>query len=245
MIKVRNLEKKYQDTLVLKNINMTIENGEFVAIMGASGSGKTTLLNCISTIDIPTNGEIFYNDKNISSFDENELSEIRSKNLAFVFQDYNLLDKFDVFDNIALKLTLFDVKYDEIQKRVEDVAKQLKLTHILHKYPHQISGGEKQRVAIARALIGNPSILIGDEPTGALDSVSSETVMELMRTIHSLYKVSILLVTHSEYVASYADRVIFIKDGSIEKELLKDKTKKQKEFYEEILNISKDGIGED
>lgn len=239
MIEIVDLEKKYGDTSVLKNINMVIGNGEFVSIMGASGSGKTTLLNCISTIDTPTKGDIIYDGKKITDLKEKDLRQLRADYLSFVFQDYNLLDKLDVFDNIALKLTLFNAKYSLIKEKVYDISKQLQIEHILNKYPCQISGGEKQRVAIARAMVGRPQLLIADEPTGALDSISSDNIMRLISEINAENKISVLLVTHDEYVASYAKKVVFIKDGYIKKELYKDDDVSQKKFYESIVEVSK------
>lgn len=238
MIEVRDVSKEYNGTPVLNHVNMKIEEGEFIAVMGASGSGKTTLLNCLSTIDEPSEGEVFYDGRPLSKLDEDDLATIRGSYLGFVFQDYNLLDRLNVFDNIALALTLSGTKYLEIKKQVEEISQDLSIGHILQKYPYDLSGGERQRVAFARAFITQPKLLIADEPTGSLDSESGKKIMELMQDLNVKYNTSILLVTHDEYSASYSNRILFIKDGRVTSEIVRDKNKGQEAFYKDILALS-------
>ncbi len=235
MIKTINLTKNYNGIDILKKINIKIDDSEFVSIMGASGSGKTTLLNCISTIDNDFNGKVLYDGKDISNLSENEIMNIRANYISFVFQDYNLLDRLSIFDNIALALTLDRINYDEIKLRVEKIAYDLGVNNILYKYPSDISGGEKQRVAFARAFISNPKFLIADEPTGALDSKSSKKIMELLKYLNKQYNTSILVVTHDDYIASYSNRVIFIKDGQVSNEIFKKENFTRQCFHKEIL----------
>ncbi len=239
MIEIINITKSYGNIKILKDVNLKIENSEFVSIMGASGSGKTTLLNCISTIDSEFDGKVLYDNKDIVNLTENELTDIRANFLSFVFQDYNLLDRLNVFDNIALPLTLSKVKYDEIKLRVEKIVSDLNISHIIDKLPCELSGGERQRVAFARAFITQPKLLIADEPTGALDSNSSKIIMQLLNNLNCKYNTSILLVTHDDYIASYSNRVVFIKDGEISNELVKQTGESRKEFHKKIIEISK------
>ncbi len=239
MVTTKNLCKSYNGIRILEDINIKINDGEFVSIMGASGSGKTTLLNCISTIDNEYDGQVLFDGKDIATLHDDALTQIRSDYVSFVFQEYNLLERLDVFDNIALALTLAKVPFKEIKTRVSEVSNNLGITHILYKLPNQLSGGERQRVAFARAFITNPKLLIADEPTGALDSGSSKNIMELLQGLNRKYKSSILLVTHDDYVASYSDRVVFIKDGQILGDLRKASDISQQEFYQGILKVSK------
>ena len=224
-------EKKYE---ALKGITFDVEQGEFVGIMGASGSGKTTLLNILSTLDKPTSGKVLINGRNITDLNKNQMADFRGQEIGFIFQDFNLLDNLTNRENIALPLSLQNVKSREIEPKVDKIASRLGIKEILAKYPAEVSGGQKQRVAAARALVHDPSILYGDEPTGALDSDSATELLETMKDLNKKDKVSILMVTHDPYSASYAQRILFIKDGKIGKELNRN-DKNREEFYQEII----------
>ena len=220
LLDVRNLKKVYTTRLgsnqvqALSNVNFSVEQGEYVAIMGESGSGKTTLLNILASLDRPTGGEVILNGKNTVDIKEKELSAFRRKNLGFVFQDFNLLDTFSLQDNIVLPLVLSGEKYDSMQEKLKPIAKELGIESILGKFPYEVSGGQKQRAAVARALITNPQIILADEPTGALDSKSTDQLLELFSKINGRGQ-TILMVTHSTKAASKAGRVLFIKDGEV------------------------------
>lgn len=224
-------EKKYE---ALKGITFDVKQGEFVGIMGASGSGKTTLLNILSTLDKPTSGKVLINGRDITDLNKNQMADFRGQEIGFIFQDFNLLDNLTNRENIALPLSLQNVKSKEIEPKVDKIASRLGIKEILAKYPAEISGGQKQRVAAARALVHDPSILYGDEPTGALDSDSATELLETMKDLNEKDKVSILMVTHDPYSASYAQRILFIKDGKIGKELNRN-DKNREEFYQEII----------
>lgn len=240
LLKIRRIEKYYGNkgniTKAIDGISLDIEKEEFVAIMGASGSGKTTLLNCISTIDKVTSGHILIEEKDITSLKGNALNKFRREQLGFIFQDFNLLDTLTAYENIALALTIQKVKAKEIEKRVNEVARQLDIEDVLHKYPYQMSGGQKQRVACARAIITNPKIVLADEPTGALDSKSSRMLLESFEYLNSEMKATILMVTHDAFSASYASRVIFIKDGKIFSEIEKGNDTR-KDFFNKIIDV--------
>lgn len=220
LLDVRNLKKVYTTRLgsnqvqAFSNVNFSVEQGEYVAIMGESGSGKTTLLNILASLDRPTGGEVILNGKNTVDIKEKELSAFRRKNLGFVFQDFNLLDTFSLQDNIFLPLVLSGEKYDSMQEKLKPIAKELGIESILGKFPYEVSGGQKQRAAVARALITNPQIILADEPTGALDSKSTDQLLELFSKINGRGQ-TILMVTHSTKAASKAGRVLFIKDGEV------------------------------
>lgn len=220
LLDVRNLKKVYTTRLgsnqvqALSNVNFSVEQGEYVAIMGESGSGKTTLLNILASLDRPTGGEVILNGKNTVDIKEKELSAFRRKNLGFVFQDFNLLDTFSLQDNIFLPLVLSGEKYDSMQEKLKPIAKELGIESILGKFPYEVSGGQKQRAAVARALITNPQIILADEPTGALDSKSTDQLLELFSKINGRGQ-TILMVTHSTKAASKSGRVLFIKDGEV------------------------------
>ena len=224
-------EKKYE---ALKGITFDVKQGEFVGIMGASGSGKTTLLNILSTLDQPTSGKVLINGRDITDLNKNQMADFRGQEIGFIFQDFNLLDNLTNQENIALPLSLQNVKSREIEPKVDKIASRLGIKEILAKYPAEVSGGQKQRVAAARALVHDPSILYGDEPTGALDSDSATELLETMKDLNEKDKVSILMVTHDPYSASYAQRILFIKDGKIGKELNRN-DKNREEFYQEII----------
>lgn len=198
----------------LKDVNFSVEEGEYLAIMGESGSGKTTLLNILAALDAPTSGTVILNGKDFSTIKEKDAAEFRRDNLGFVFQEFNLLDTFSIEDNIYLPLVLAGEKYETMREKLVPIAKTLGITELLQKYPYEISGGQKQRVAVARALITNPSIILADEPTGALDSKSSDELLRLFKEINKSGQ-TILMVTHSVKAASNASRVLFIKDGIV------------------------------
>lgn len=240
ILKLDNVEKYYGNkanlTKAVDKISFSVEKGEFVGIMGASGSGKTTLLNCISTIDRVTAGHIYVGDKDITTIRGNELNKFRREELGFIFQDFNLLDTLTGYENIALALSIQNVKPKEIDSRIQEVAKRLGIEEVLNKYSYQMSGGQKQRVAAARALITNPKLILADEPTGALDSKSSRYLLESMKEMNEGLAATILMVTHDAFTASYASRVIFIKDGKIFNEIRRgDDT--QKQFFNRIIEV--------
>lgn len=220
ILEVTNLKKIYvtrfggNQVQALANLNFSVEEGEFVAIMGESGSGKTTLLNILAALDKPTSGEVLLNGKNIVTIKEKEISAFRRDNLGFIFQDFNLLDNFSIKDNILLPLVLERVPPKEMEPRLRPIAKKLGIEEILAKYPYEVSGGQKQRAAAARALITKPQLILGDEPTGALDSKSADILLDLFRKINEEGQ-TILMVTHSVKAASRADRILFIKDGEV------------------------------
>ena len=240
ILKLDNVEKYYGNkanlTKAVDKISFSVEKGEFVGIMGASGSGKTTLLNCISTIDRVTAGHIYVGDKDITTIRGNELNKFRREELGFIFQDFNLLDTLTGYENIALALSIQNVNPKEIDSRIQEVAKRLGIEEVLNKYSYQMSGGQKQRVAAARALITNPKLILADEPTGALDSKSSRYLLESMKEMNEGLAATILMVTHDAFTASYASRVIFIKDGKIFNEIRRgDDTRKQ--FFNRIIEV--------
>ena len=204
--------------------------------MGQSGSGKTTLLNCIATIDKVTAGKILINNQDITKLKGNKLNKFRREELGFIFQDFNLLDTLTAYENIALALTIQKVKPKEIETRVKDIANKLNITDILNKYPYQISGGQKQRVASSRAIITNPKLVLADEPTGALDSKSARQLLESFEDLNEKLNTTILMVTHDSFTASYANRILFIKDGKIFNELIKGEDSR-KEFFEKIIEV--------
>ena len=220
ILEVNNLKKVYttrfggQHVQALKNVSFSVEAGEFVAIMGESGSGKTTLLNILAALDKPTSGEVLLNGKSIVKIREKEISAFRRDNLGFVFQDFNLLDTFSLKDNIFLPLVLSRTPYPEMEQRLAPIAARLEITDLLGKYPYEVSGGQKQRAAVARALITKPALILADEPTGALDSRASDSLLNLFEDINDGGQ-TILMVTHSTKAACHAKRVLFIKDGEV------------------------------
>ena len=240
ILKISNVEKYYGSksslTKAIDNISFEVDKGEFVAIMGASGSGKTTLLNCISTIDRVTTGHIFVGSLDITKLKGNDLNKFRREKLGFIFQDFNLLDTLTAYENIALALSIQNVPAKEIEARIRKVAKELDIEDVLKKYPYQMSGGQKQRVASARAIITNPKLVLADEPTGALDSKSAKMLLECFTYLNKELSATILMVTHDAFTASYATRVIFIKDGKIFNELHKGDDSR-KEFFDKIIDV--------
>lgn len=240
ILKIEKLEKYYGSrsslTKAIDNISMEVGKGEFVAIMGASGSGKTTLLNCISTIDKVTSGHIFVSGEDITKLKGNKLNKFRREELGFIFQDFNLLDTLTAYENIALALSIQNVGSKEIDDRIKKVARELDIKDVLNKYPYQMSGGQKQRVASARAIITNPKLVLADEPTGALDSKSAKMLLEKFNYLNDELKATILMVTHDAFTASYASRVIFIKDGKIFSELYKGEDTRR-DFFDKIIDV--------
>lgn len=220
ILEVNHLKKIYSTRFggnqvqALSNVCFSVDSGEYVAIMGESGSGKTTLLNILAALDQPTSGEVFLDGKNLATLREKELSSFRRDNLGFVFQDFNLLDNFTIQDNIFLPLVLSGKKYEEMNARLQPIARKLGIFDILSKYPYEVSGGQKQRAAVARALITNPKLILADEPTGALDSRSTDDLLRLFNQVNEDGQ-TILMVTHSTKAASHASRVLFIKDGQV------------------------------
>lgn len=240
ILRLDKVEKYYGNksnvTKAVDNISFEVEKGEFVAIMGASGSGKTTLLNCMSTIDKVTSGHIFVDGQDITRFKGDKLNDFRRENLGFIFQDFNLLDTLTAYENISLALSIQDVGVKEISKRVNEIATKLGITDVLNKYPYEMSGGQKQRVAVARAIITNPKIVLADEPTGALDSKSSKILLETFNYLNTKLSATILMVTHDSFAASFANRVIFIKDGKIYNEIYKGNMDR-KTFFDKIIDV--------
>lgn len=238
LLDVKNVKKIYTTRFgknqveALKNVTFSVEEGEYVAIMGESGSGKTTLLNILAALDKPTQGKIYLKGSDLGGLREKEISAFRRENLGFVFQDFNLLDTFSLEDNIYLPLVLAGKNYREMHKRLEPIAKQLGITQLLKKYPYEVSGGQKQRAAVARALITHPKLILADEPTGALDSKSSDELLDLFSAINQ-DKQTIVMVTHSVKAASHAGRVLFIKDGEVFHQIYKGHHTRQ-ELYQKI-----------
>jgi putative ABC transport system ATP-binding protein len=220
LLDVKNVKKIYTTRFggnqveALRDVNFSVESGEYVAIMGESGSGKTTLLNILAALDKPTGGKIYLKGNDIGKITEKEMAAFRRQNLGFVFQDFNLLDTFSIKDNIFLPLVLSGRKYEEMEKKLEPIAKRLEIEEILGKFPYEVSGGQKQRTAVARALITKPQLVLADEPTGALDSRASDELLTLFSDINADGQ-TILMVTHSVKAASTAKRVLFIKDGEV------------------------------
>ena len=225
LLRIEHIKKIYGNqgniTNAINDLSFSINKGEFVGIMGASGSGKTTLLNCISTIDTVSAGHIYLNNIDITSLKEKDLAKFRRENLGFIFQDFNLLDTLTISENIALALTINKTPVSEVPSLIEDIAQKLNINNILDKYPYQVSGGQKQRCACARAIINNPSLILADEPTGALDSHSSQLLLNTMQSINKELNSTILMVTHDAFSASYAERILFLQDGKIFTELIK------------------------
>jgi putative ABC transport system ATP-binding protein len=236
IIQTKNLSKSYGKTQILKNIDLTIEQGEFTAIMGPSGSGKTTLMNMLSTIDAFTGGEVWIEGKSLLDLKKKDLRQFRQKRMGFLFQDYNLLDTLTVKENILLPLSLQKTPVAEMEQRLANIIEALNIEAILHQYPSEISGGQKQRTAAARAIITNPAIVFADEPTGALDSRSATQLLEQIQSLNHTFKTTVLMITHDPYAASYCRRVIFIRDGKIVNEMFKGE-QSEKEFFDRILTI--------
>lgn len=239
-IRVCDVEKYYGNgsnvTKAIDRVSFQVAKGEFVGVMGASGSGKTTLLNMMSTIDRVTAGHIYYGDVDITELSEDGLSDFRKDNLGFVFQDYNLLDTLTIEENIVLAMTLHKEGRDSIKKKCAQMLRLLEITEIKDNFPYQVSGGQKQRCACARALVNNPRLILADEPTGALDSRSAQTLLETFSNMNASLKATILMVTHDAFSASYCRRILLLKDGKIFHELMRG-SKSRREFLNEILDV--------
>jgi putative ABC transport system ATP-binding protein len=240
ILQTENVEKYYGNrnnlTKALDGISFEVDAGEFVGVMGASGSGKTTLLNCVSTIDTVTAGRIMIDGTDITAMKPSHLSKFRRNELGFIFQDFNLLDTLTAYENIALALTILKRPPGEIDARVTEVAEILGITGVLRKYPYQMSGGQRQRVAGARAIVTNPSLVLADEPTGALDSKSARALMESLRRLVNERGATILVVTHDAFSASYCDRILFIRDGKLFNQLVRG-AETRKLFFDKIIEI--------
>ena len=240
ILKIEQIEKYYGNrsslTKALDTISFEVEKGEFIAIMGASGSGKTTLLNCISTLDKVSSGKIYMEGDDITRLKGNQLNRFRREKLGFIFQEFNLLDTLTAFENIALALSIQNVPAVEITKWVHAMAEELDIESVLSKYPYEMSGGQKQRVACARAMVTDPGLVLADEPTGALDSRSARMLLESFQTLNREMQATILMVTHDAFTASYAGRVIFIKDGKLFHELRKGNASRR-EFFDQIMDV--------
>lgn len=240
ILTIKNVEKYYGNrsslTKAIDDISFSVSKGEFVAIMGASGSGKTTLLNVVSTIDKVSAGHIFVDGIDVTKLKGNDLNKFRREDLGFIFQDFNLLDTLTGYENIALALSIQNVRAYEIERRIKKVSEDLGIKDVLKKYPYQMSGGQKQRVASARAIITNPKLILADEPTGALDSKSSKMLLESFNYLNEEKQATILMVTHDAFTASYSNRVIFIKDGKLFNEIRKG-NQSRKEFFNKIIDV--------
>ena len=221
---------------ILEEINIEIKDKDKIAIIGRNGAGKTTLLNCISTIDKVTTGSIIINNKDITRLKSKDMDKFRQNELGFIFQDFNLLDTLTAYENIALALTIKGEKTSVIDGKIKEVAKYLEIEQILNKYPYQMSGGQKQRVASARAIVTDPSLILADEPTGALDSKSARLLLERFESLNQDLNATILMVTHDAFTASYAHRILFIKDGKIFTELVRGQDSR-KEFFNRIMEV--------
>lgn len=239
-IRVCDVEKYYGNgqniTKAVDRVSFQVEKGEFVGIMGASGSGKTTLLNMMVTIDHVTSGHIYYDDLDITEMSADQLSEFRKENLGFVFQEYNLLDTLTLEENIILALTVQGKRRKEIQKICQDMMKLLEIEDVKDQFPYQVSGGQKQRCACARAMANDPSLLLADEPTGALDSHASQILLETFCCLNEMQKATILMVTHDAFSASYCSRILFLRDGKIFHELIRGE-RDRRAFLQEILDV--------
>ncbi|MGI6069703.1 MAG: ABC transporter ATP-binding protein [Blautia sp.] len=240
VLKVENLEKFYKNkgsiTKAVNHISFEVESGEYIGIMGASGSGKTTLLNCISTIDQVTAGHISIRGTDVTKMKEKELARFRREQLGFIFQDFNLLDTLTGRDNIALALAIAGEKPKVIDQKIEKISDALGVSGIIDKYPYEMSGGQRQRIACARAIVTNPSLILADEPTGALDSKSAGMLLENMGMLNERMGATILMVTHDAFTASYCHRILFLKDGKIFNELIRGNDSR-KEFFNRIMQV--------
>ena len=243
ILEVKGLKKTYttrfggNQVQALKNVSFSVEEGEYVAIMGESGSGKTTLLNILAALDKPTGGTVLLDGRNLADIRESAMAEFRRDNLGFVFQDFNLLDTHTLFENISMPLSLAKISKEDIFERVHDMAKNMGIEHLLKKYPYECSGGQRQRAAICRALIAQPKIIIADEPTGNLDSVNSHELLMTLKSLNEQDGVTIIMVSHDPMIASYSSRFVYIKDGHIA-ETLQRQELSQDEYFQKIVDIN-------
>ena len=240
VLNAKNVQKYYYNkknvTKAVDDVDLKVHRGEYIGIMGPSGSGKTTLLNCISTIDIVTAGHIFIGEKDITTLKQNQLSDFRRNRLGFIFQDFNLLDTLTAYDNIALALAVIGKEPKLIDQAVHRMAEELGIEEILSKFPYELSGGQKQRVACARAMVKNPSLVLADEPTGALDSKSSKMLLQNLGDMIEKRNATILMVTHVAFTASHCKRILFMKDGKLFHELVRG-LDTRKEFFKKIIEV--------
>lgn len=240
ILKLKNVEKYYGNKnnlfKVIDNVSFDIGEGEFVGIMGPSGSGKTTLLNLVATIDTVSAGNIYIDDNDITNIKPKNISKFRREKLGFIFQEFNLLDTLTISENIAMSLTINKYPKNKIDEKVSEISKQLGIYDLLNKYPYQVSGGQKQRTACARALVTNPTLILADEPTGALDSKSSQMLIQIISDLNKDLNATIMMVTHDSFTASYCDRILFLKDGAIFTELVKGSLTR-KQFFNQILDV--------
>lgn len=247
LLQVKHMKKYYgtgeSRTMALQDISFDVEKGDFISIMGASGSGKTTLLNCLSTIDAASSGEVILDGRDITKLPDKNVATFRRENLGFIFQDSNLLDTLTMEENIALPLTIKQIASDDVDRRTKEIAEKLGISETMKKFPYQVSGGQKQRCAAARAVVTNPKLVLADEPTGALDSKSAKTLMELLLKLNKTLNTTILLVTHDPLAASYAKRILFLRDGKVFHELQKGE-KTNQDFYRNILGVLSEMGGE-
>ncbi len=242
LLQAKSITKKYNigtkhPFIALHNISLTIYPGEFLCVMGASGSGKSTLINNLSSIDLPTSGKVYIDGEEITSMKDGDLSKFRFQKLGFVFQNYNIIESLTLYENIATPLSLQKTPISVICQRIEEISKKLGINHLLKKYPSECSGGQLQRVAIARALVTNPKIIIADEPTGNLDSKNSHEILSIFKELNEKENIAIVIVTHDSQIASYSSKLLFLKDGSIEHEIHRDKLS-QKEYFYKIIDIT-------
>lgn len=234
--KIYGIETK-NPTTALSDVSLSMCEGDFVCVMGPSGSGKSTFINNLSTIDVPTKGNVFINGKEVRTMGENEIGRFRYENLGFIFQEFNLLDSLTIFENIAVPLTLANMSKDDINKAVLSVADKLGIEALLEKYPMECSGGQRQRAAIARAIVTKPKLIVADEPTGNLDSRHSHELLELFKRLNEEEGVSILMVTHDSMIASYSQKLLYIQDGKIAKTIER-KDLSQKEYFYKIVDVN-------
>ena len=240
VLKIDNIEKYYGNkgniVKAVDGISFNVKKGEFVGVMGPSGSGKTTLLNLIATIDDVSSGNIYLDGKDLTEINQKKIAKFRRENLGFIFQDFNLLDTLTIHENIALALTINKTKKSEIDNKVINIAKELGIEELLSKYPYEVSGGQKQRTACARALVTNPKLILADEPTGSLDSKAAQMLIEMISNLNRNLEATILMVTHDAFTASYAHRILFIKDGKIFTEVVRGNDSR-KEFFNRIMEV--------
>ena len=236
IVKIYGLGTSHPVT-ALNGVSLSMNEGDFVCVMGPSGSGKSTFINNLSTIDIPTKGKVFINGTEVRAMNEGEIGRFRYQNLGFIFQEFNLLDSLTVFENIAVPLSLAHVKKEELEARVKDIAVKLNVEELLDKFPSECSGGQRQRVAIARALVTNPKLIVADEPTGNLDSKNSHELLELFKELNVKEGVSILMVTHDTMIASYSSKLLYIQDGVIASSIERGDLS-QKEYFYKIVDIN-------
>lgn len=240
ILRIENVEKYYGNkgniVKAIDDISFTVVEGEFIGVMGPSGSGKTTLLNTISTIDEVSSGHIYLGGEDLTEITPKNIAKFRRENLGFIFQDFNLLDTLTAYENIALALQIQNFKAKGIEQQIKVVARKLDIEDILNKYPYEMSGGQKQRVASARAIVTNPKLVLADEPTGALDSKSSKMLLERLQRLNQDYQTTILMVTHDAFSASYASKVIFIKDGKVFNQFNRGEAAR-KQFFDKIIDV--------